>query len=116
MLREVLISKIHRAKVTDTNINYCGSITIDRKLMESVGILKNEKVHVWDIDNGERVTTYAIPGKEGEITINGGAARLIKKGDRIIITTFGLMTEQEFKSHKPRIVILDESNKVIEWR
>jgi len=110
------MSKIHRAKVTDTNIDYCSSITIDKKLMEDVGILKNEKVHVWDIDNGERVTTYAIPGKDGEITVNGGAARLIKKGDRIIITAFGLMTEQEIKNHKPKIVILDESNKVIEWR
>ncbi len=116
MLREVLISKIHRAKVTDTNINYCGSITIDRKLMESVGILKNEKVHVWDINNGERATTYAIPGKDGEIIINGGLARLIKKDHNIIITTFGLMTEEELKKHKPKIIILDENNKVIECK
>jgi len=116
MLREVLISKLHRAKVTDTNINYSGSITIDKKLMDKVGIVEHEKVHVWDIDNGVRVITYAIPGKNGEITMNGGAARLIKKGDRIIITTFGLFTEKELKNQKPKIAVLDEHNKVIEWK
>ena len=114
MLREILIGKIHRARVTGTNINYSGSITIDKKLMESVGILKNEKVHVWDISNGARVMTYAVPGGEKEIIINGAAARLIKEGDIIIVTAFGLMTEEEAKNHKPKIAVLNEDNEVIE--
>ncbi len=84
--------------------------------MESVGILESEKVHVWDIDNGARIVTYAIPGKKGEITINGGAARIIRKGDRVIITTFALMTEKELIHHKAKIAILDEENKIINWK
>ena len=111
---EILKSKIHRAKVTDKSLNYEGSITIDKKLMEAVGLLPNEKVHVFDIANGNRFITYAIEGEEnsGDIIVNGAAARLVKKGDSVIIVSFAILNEKEVKKFKPKIVYVDSDNKI----
>jgi len=111
---EILKSKIHRAKVTDKSLNYEGSITIDKKLMEAAGILPNEKVHVFDIANGNRFITYAIEGEEnsGDIIVNGAAARLVKKGDSVIIVSFAILNEKEVKKFKPKIVYVDSDNKI----
>lgn len=112
MLIEVLKSKIHNATVTDTFIDYEGSIGIDEEIMDLCGLREFEKVHVWNINNGERFETYVIkePRSSGRITINGAAARLAHKGDRIIIASFCLADENEKIS--PKIVILDENNKL----
>jgi len=111
---EILKSKIHRAKVTDKSLNYEGSITIDKKLMEAAGILPNEKVHVFDVANGNRFITYAIEGEEnsGDIIVNGAAARLVKKGDSVIIVSFAILNEKEVKKFKPKIVYVDSDNKI----
>ncbi|MFN4245838.1 MAG: aspartate 1-decarboxylase [Brevinematia bacterium] len=110
MVIEVLKSKIHNAVVTDTFINYEGSIGIDEEIMEFSGLREFEKVHVWNINNGERFETYVIKEPRGSrrITVNGAAARLVHRGDRIIIASFGFVSEDEKIS--PRILILDESN------
>lgn len=116
MMRQVLIGKIHRAKVTEADLNYVGSITIDEELMEAANIGEYELVHVWDIDNGERFETYTIKGKRGSgvICLNGAAARKVSVGDRVIIAAFGLVDERELQSHKPNIVIVDDNNNIIE--
>ncbi len=116
MLRQVLIGKIHRAKVTEADLNYVGSITIDEELMEAANIGEYELVHVWNIDNGERFETYTIKGKRGSgvICLNGAAARKVSVGDRVIIAAFGLVDEKELESHKPSIVIVDDNNKIVE--
>lgn len=102
MMVQVLRSKIHRTKVTGANIQYTGSISIDFKLMEKAGLKEFDKVLVCDITNGERLETYVIRGKKGEIRMNGAAAKRIKKGDLITIMAFGLVEEQ--KKVKPKIV------------
>lgn len=107
----MLKAKLHRAKVTGVFQHYEGSITIDKKLMEKVSILPFEQVEVYNITNGARFTTYAIEGKDGEISINGAAAHLAKKGDLIIICAYCLMDEEEAKNFKPKILILDEENR-----
>ncbi len=113
MLREVLKSKIHRATVTDANLNYQGSITIDPSLMRLANLVPYEKVQVVDIQNGNRLETYAIEGRpeSGEIIINGAAARLVMMGDMVIIMAFALMDEAELKNHKPSIVLVDAANR-----
>ncbi len=113
MLRSYFKSKIHRATVTDADLHYEGSITIDTDLLEAADILLNEKVHVWNVSNGHRFQTYAIPGQAGSgtICINGAAAHLAKKGDVVIIGTFALMTDEEYKGHSPKVVLVDEKNK-----
>lgn len=115
MLIEVLKSKIHRATVTEANLNYVGSITIDEELMEAAGILENEKVQVVNINNGERFETYVIKGEKGSGTIclNGAAARLVQVGDKIIIMAYCLITPEEYKIHMPKIVFVDENNKIV---
>ncbi len=114
-MRMMLKSKIHRATVTDANINYEGSITIDSKLMKAADILPYEQVHVLNVNNGARFTTYVIEGREGsgEICLNGAAARLGVKGDLIIILTYDNIPEEQLKNYKPRVVHVNEKNEII---
>ena len=114
MLIEILKSKIHRAVVTDKNINYEGSITVDGILLEKAGIYEGEKVHVYNVNNGVRFETYVIKGKKnsGEICINGAAARLAEKNDIIIIASYGFIDEKDINKHKPKIVKIKDKNKI----
>ncbi len=112
-MRVMLKGKIHRARVTDANLDYEGSITIDRKLMEAADILHYEQVHVLNINNGARFTTYAIEGEKGEICLNGAAARLVEKGDTVIILTYCHVNEEEVRSHTPKLVYVDEKNAIV---
>ena len=114
-MRVMLRSKIHRAHVTDANIDYEGSITIDRKLMKEADILPYEQVHVLNINNGARFTTYAIEGGEGsgEICLNGAAARLAVKGDLVIILTYTQIPEEQLKTYRPKIVLVNEKNEIV---
>jgi aspartate 1-decarboxylase len=116
MLIEVLKSKIHKATVTEANLNYIGSVSIDENLMDASNIIENEKVQVLNINNGERLETYVIKGKRGsgEICLNGPAARKVAVGDVIIIMSFASMDFQEAKSFKPVIIFPDtKTNKLI---
>ena len=114
MFITMMKSKIHRARVTDANLNYVGSITIDEILMENAGIVRNEKVQVVNNNNGKRFETYVIPGERGSGTIclNGAAARLAQPGDIIILISYGIFEQEEVKKFKPKIVFVDEKNKV----
>jgi len=114
MIISVLKSKIHRATVTDAQIHYTGSITIDKTLMEHAKIIPFEKVMVVSLDSGERLETYVIEGKNGsgEVCINGAAARKILKGDKIIIMSFASINESETENFKPIIVLVNENNRV----
>ncbi len=114
MNRTYLHAKIHRATVTYADPDYEGSITIDQSLMEAADIRPYEMVHVWDVTNGERLTTYAIPGKpaSGVIGINGGAARWIKQGDKVVIASFVELSPEEGCVHHPRKVFVDSENRV----
>lgn len=109
-------SKIHRARVTDANINYIGSITIDRDLMDAAGILPYEKVQVVNNNNGERFETYVMEGERGSGTIclNGAAARLAAVGDTVIIISYGMYDYVEYREHKPAVVFVDERNKIMD--
>ena len=113
-MRTMLKSKIHRARVTDANIGYEGSITIDKKLMEEADILPFQQVDVLNINNAARFTTYAIEGEKGEICINGAAARLAVKGDIVIILSFCQFEEEEARNFKPTLVYVDEKNAITE--
>lgn len=115
MIRTFLHSKIHSAKVTDARIEYEGSLGIDGLLMERASILPGEKVEIYDITNGERISTYAIPEEKGsgKIRVLGAAARKIKPGDKIIIATYCQLTEDEWLSHTPSIVRMDGNNSPI---
>ena len=114
MLLEMLKSKIHRATVTQAELNYVGSITIDESLMEAAGIYEYEKVQIADVDNGARFETYVIAGKaaSGTICLNGAAARQVSVGDHIIIMCYAQMTPEEAKEHKPYVVFVDDRNKI----
>ncbi|RKN72439.1 aspartate 1-decarboxylase [Paenibacillus ginsengarvi] len=116
MFLTMMKSKIHRATVTEANLNYVGSITIDEDLMDLVELLPNEKVQVVDNNNGARLETYVIPGPRGSgvICLNGAAARLVHPGDTVIIIAYAMMTREEAKVYKPRIAIMGEGNKVID--
>ncbi|MBI4388702.1 MAG: aspartate 1-decarboxylase, partial [Nitrospinae bacterium] len=109
MQRNMLKSKLHRGKVTDCNVDYEGSIEIDEDLMDAAGIVSYEQVHVYNINNGNRLITYAIPGKRGGggIMVNGAAARLAQINDRIIIVAYGIIEKREEKKYKPKVVLLD---------
>ena len=111
----MLKSKIHRATITDCDLHYAGSITLDPELMQAADLLANEHVHVLDIDNGERFETYVIEGTSGsaEVQINGAAARLVHTGDRVIIVSYGLYQEDEIDQHEPRVVHVDSDNQII---
>ena len=115
MLLEFLYSKIHRATVTDANLNYVGSITIDEELMDAAKIREGQKVDILDVNNGERFQTYVIKGKRGnrDICLNGAAARKVQKGDKVIIVSYAYMTLEEQEKHKPAIVMVDENNNII---
>ena len=115
MLLEFLYSKIHRATVTDANLNYVGSITIDETLLKAANIKEWQKVEILDVNNGERFQTYVIKGEanSGCVCLNGAAARKVQKGDKVIIVTYAQMDENEVKNHKPTIVIVDDNNKIV---
>ncbi|MGJ4125924.1 aspartate 1-decarboxylase [Corynebacterium jeikeium] len=116
MLRTMLKSKIHRATVTQADLHYVGSCTIDADLMEAADILEGEQIDIVDIDNGNRLTTYAITGDRGTgvIGINGAAARLISPGDLVIIIGYAQYSEEDLKSYTSRVVFVDENNKQVE--
>ena len=107
-------AKIHRATVTQADLEYEGSIAIDRVLLEEAGILPYEQVHVYDVNNGNRFVTYAIEGlpKSGVICVNGAAARLVTPGDQVIIVSFAQMTSDEARQHKPRVLLVDSKNQI----
>lgn len=108
-------SKIHRVKVTQAELNYVGSITIDEDLMDAVGIIENEQVHIVNNNNGERLVTYAIRGERGSgiVCLNGAAARKAQVGDIVIIIAYGSMSEEESRTFKPRVVFPDDTNKIV---
>lgn len=116
MFRTMMKSKIHRATVTEANLNYVGSITIDEDLMELADIWANEKVQIVNNNNGARLETYVITGPRGSgvICLNGAAARLVQPGDNVIIISYGMMTEEEARHYKPKIVLMDAGNKPVE--
>jgi aspartate 1-decarboxylase len=114
-MRFMLKGKIHRATVTGADLHYNGSITIDRNLMDEAGLIEFEQVHVFDIDNGERLVTYVIEGKrgDGKIILNGAAARKVAVGDKVIILSFDMVPEELVKDHKPVIIVVDENNRMV---
>jgi aspartate 1-decarboxylase len=115
MQRQMLKSKIHRATITDCDVDYVGSITLDPELMRQADLLVNEQVHVWDIDNGARFVTYAIEGERGSATVqvNGAAARLVRTGDKVIIASFGAFDERDLARYSPVVVHVNDDNEVI---
>lgn len=115
MLLEFLHSKIHRATVTDANLNYVGSITIDETLLKAANIKVGQKVDILDVNNGERFQTYVIKGKadSGCICLNGAAARKVQPGDKVIIVTYAYFTPEEAEKFEPTVVIVDENNKIV---
>jgi aspartate 1-decarboxylase len=118
MFRTLLFAKIHRATVTAANVHYVGSITIDRDLLAASGIRPYERVQVVDVDNGERLETYVIPGPAGSgaIELNGAAARLVQVGDRVIIMAYALVAEPLPEAWSPVVLIVDERNRIAEVR
>jgi len=108
----MLYSKLHRATVTDANLNYVGSITIDQELLDAANMRVGQKIDIVNVNNGERFSTYIIPGEKGgrEICLNGAAARKVHKGDKIIIIAYASMTTEEADTYQPKIVILDDDN------
>lgn len=116
MFRTIFKSKLHRATVTQACLNYVGSITIDEDLLEAANIFIGEKVQVVNNNNGARLETYVIPGERGTgvICLNGAAARLVQPGDKVIIITYAMMTEEEARQYTPTVVFLDDANKIAE--
>ena len=116
MLRTMLTSKIHRATVTHADLHYVGSVTIDADLMDAAGLLEGEQVTIVDIDNGNRLVTYAITGERGSgvIGINGAAAHLVHPGDVVIIIAYGAMEDAEARAHRPRVVFVDDRNRPVD--
>lgn len=114
MTIELLKSKIHRAVVTDADLDYVGSISIGRELCEAAGLFEHEKVDVLDITNGARLTTYVIYGREGEICLNGAAARLVQPKDLVIIVSYCSLDIEEAGSHEPKVVHVDPANRICE--
>lgn len=112
---QILKSKIHRVKVTGADLNYIGSITIDRDLMDAANVIAGEKVQIVNINNGERLETYVIPGKRnsGEITLNGPAARRVAKGDIIIIIAYAIMDFEDAKNFEPSVIFPNEKNNIV---
>jgi aspartate 1-decarboxylase len=115
MQRQMLKSKIHRATITECDVDYVGSITLDPELMRRADLLVNEQIHVWDIDNGARFVTYAIEGEEGSgtVQVNGAAARLVRNGDKVIIASFGAYDEKDLERYSPVVVHVDDENEVV---
>lgn len=115
MFRALLKSKIHRVTVTDADLHYEGSVSVDEALLEAADILPYEHVHIWDVTNGNRFETYTLPARRGSgtICINGAAAHLAKKGDVIIITSFFTVPEELARKHQPTVVLVDEHNQIV---
>lgn len=118
MLYTIMHGKIHRATVTEANLEYMGSVTIDSELMEMAGILPGERVQIVDNNNGARLETYTIAGASGSgvICLNGAAARLVQPGDKVIIMAYAQMTEEEARRCEPKVVMVDEANKPLKVR
>ena len=116
MFRTMMNGKIHRATVTEANLNYVGSITIDSAILDAVGMVENEKVQIVNNHNGARFETYIIPGERdsGTICLNGAAARLVQPGDTVIIISYALMSDEEIAGHQPKIAIMDSDNTIKE--
>lgn len=114
MFRTMMNGKIHRAKVTEANLNYVGSITIDKDLLDAAGMADNEKVQIVNNNNGARFETYIIPGERGSgvVCLNGAAARLVQVGDTVIIISYALVPEEKVDSHKPKVVTMGEGNSI----
>jgi aspartate 1-decarboxylase len=115
MHRQMLKSKIHRATITDCDVDYVGSLTLDPELMRQADLLPNEQVHVWDIDNAARFITYVIEGEEGSgtVQVNGAAARLVNPGDKVIVASFGSFDQGDLEAYSPIVVHVDDQNKVV---
>ncbi len=109
----MLYSKIHRASVSDANLNYVGSITIDIELIKAAGLQEGQKVDIVNINNGERFSTYVIEGNKGDICLNGAAARKVQVGDKIIVMAYAQYNQQELLDYTPKIVLVDEKNQII---
>ena len=118
MQREMLLGKIHRAKVTHCELHYEGSCAIDENLLEASGIVEFQRIDVYVIDNGERFSTYAIKGERGSgmISLNGAAARRAQKGDLVIIATYGMLDDTEVATFQPKLVFVDDDNRMVEKR
>ncbi|HVS03640.1 MAG TPA: aspartate 1-decarboxylase [Thermoanaerobaculia bacterium] len=116
MQRTLLKSKIHRATVTDADLHYQGSITLDPLLMAAADLLPHERVEVYDVTNGERFATYVIPGTpgRGEVVVNGAAAHKARRGDLVILASYAVMSEQEARAHRPALVFVDARNRQVE--
>lgn len=114
MLVETFKSKIHRVKVTEANLNYIGSVTIDEELIDAAGMFVNQRVQIVNINNGERLETYIIPGKRGSgvICLNGPAARKVEVGDTVIIIAYGFMEESNARKYEPTVIFPDENNRL----
>ncbi len=112
MMLTMMKSKLHRATVTDADLNYEGSISIDPKLCDSARLRQYEQVDIYNINNGARFTTYVIYGKPGEICLNGAAARHVQKGDLVIVVSYAVYSEEEAQNHKPIALMLNEKNEI----
>ncbi|MED3571890.1 aspartate 1-decarboxylase [Cytobacillus praedii] len=114
MFRTMMNGKIHRAVVTEANLNYVGSITIDTDILDAVGMVPNEKVQIVNNNNGARFETYIIPGERGSgvICVNGAAARLVQEGDIVIIISYAMIAEENISNHEPKVAIMDEKNRI----
>lgn len=108
--------KIHRARVTEANLNYIGSITIDENILDAVGMVPNEKVQIVNNNNGARFETYIIAGERGSgvVCLNGAAARLVQEGDVVIIISYVLVVDEKIRDHRPKVAIMDENNQIVE--
>jgi aspartate 1-decarboxylase len=115
MQRQMLKSKIHRATITDCDVDYVGSLTLDPELMRQADMLPNEQVHVWDIDNAARFITYVIEGEEGSgtVQVNGAAAQLVRPGDKVIVASFGAFDESDLETYSPIVVHVNDDNDVV---
>ncbi len=118
MFRTLLKSKIHRVKTTHAELHYEGSCAIDEDLLDASGIVENEQIHIWNVDNGERFVTYAIKGQRGTgmISVNGSAARRAAVGDLLIIAAFAQVHEDQIAAHKPKLVFVNDQNQQVELR
>jgi aspartate 1-decarboxylase len=118
MMRRMFLGKIHRATVTHADLEYEGSVTIDQDLLDAAGMLIHEEIHVLNVTQGTRLVTYTLPGPRGSgiICINGAAAHLNRPGDKVILATYGDMSDEEARRHEPRVVLVDDQNRVSEIR
>ncbi|SDW60342.1 L-aspartate 1-decarboxylase [Marininema mesophilum] len=116
MFRTMMKAKLHRATVTEANLNYVGSVTIDQDILDRVDILPNEKVQIVNNNNGARLETYAIPGPRGSgvVCLNGAAARLVQPGDTVIVIAYGMMDEKTARTYRPKVALMGDNNEIIE--